>query len=443
MDTHFEQNLPRSPARPELSLPGEDEQISTLHAEPKDRLGAPHTGPVEGPATEAASQPDIAIPPVEAAKPVSKRRSTLMTSVALGVTLAAAGGVFLISPYNHIVPLNLAGLQGNRPVQPGATQQIAIPAPIAPAANLARAAAPQVPPAPNRPVASPQPRADELQEIVNLRRGSPVREAPPGDKPADDRQAATPVTVPALVANVEASSAQPPVSTAPAAMPVVTPAPALPSVPLAVPAPPTIITPAPTNPAVVAATLQAAPMSTPQQVDVLNVVTELGTLVRNQRAENAQLRDDVQQMRERLDTQLSDYARRLALAEARGAINAAMGVGGPASPTITNASAVTPASITVMAPMPPGVGTAPRYPRATPVLAASSIPPAAQDAPRRYRVQAASPGLAMLAEVDRTGDAGNLLQVSIGDDVPGYGKVRSIAQQGAAWVLTAERGTIR
>jgi hypothetical protein len=58
-------------------------------------------------------------------------------------------------------------------------------------------------------------------------------------------------------------------------------------------------------------------------------------------------------------------------------------------------------------------------------------------------VQAASPGLAMLAEVDRTGDVGNLLQVSIGDEVPGYGKVKSIAQQGAAWVLTAERGTIR
>jgi len=51
--------------------------------------------------------------------------------------------------------------------------------------------------------------------------------------------------------------------------------------------------------------------------------------------------------------------------------------------------------------------------------------------------------MAMLAELDRTGDVGNLLQVSIGDDVPGFGKVKSIAQQGAAWVLTAEHGTIR
>ena len=44
MDTHFEQTLPRSPARPELSLPDEHEQISTLHAEPKDRLGASQIG---------------------------------------------------------------------------------------------------------------------------------------------------------------------------------------------------------------------------------------------------------------------------------------------------------------------------------------------------------------------------------------------------------------
>lgn len=192
---------------------------------------------------------------------------------------------------------------------------------------------------------------------------------------------------------------------------------------------------------VTAATLQAAPLSTPQQVEVLNLVTELGVLLRNQRTENAQLRADVQQMRERLDTQLGEYDRRLALAEARGAISAAMGAGAPPAPTPAPAVPVT-LTVTTSAPLAATAtargqhGTAPVPGMA--VAAATSL-----DAPRRYRVQAASPGLAMLAEVDRTGDAGNLLQVSIGDDVPGYGKVKSIAQQGAAWVLTAERGTIR
>ncbi|MGI4946897.1 MAG: hypothetical protein ACRYHQ_41135 [Janthinobacterium lividum] len=456
MDTHFEQNLPRSPARPELSLPGENEQIYTLHAEPKDRIGTPHVSDDAGvsepkaaqdaaaksaiEANAAAPAPD-AVAPEPAVKTANKRRSSLMTSAAVGVTLMAAAGVFLISPYNHIIPLNLAALQGNRTVPPGATQSIAIPAPIAASANLARAPSPQPTPAPNRPIVSSRPRADEMREIVNLRPGSSTREAPPSDKPAEDRQATAPVPPPVAVANIEAPVAQPPITTQVPAAPVVSPAPVLQPVPMPTPARPTVTAPAPTDPVVVAATLQASPMSTPQQVDVLNVVTELGTLLRNQRAENAQLREDVQQMRERLDTQLNDYARRLSLAEARGAINAAMGAGTPSANT---SPGLMPASITVMAPISSPVS-ALRGSRAAvpPVLAASPAPVAAQDAPRRYRVQAASPGLAMLAEVDRTGDAGNLLQVSIGDDVPGYGKVKSIAQQGAAWVLTAERGTIR
>ena len=454
MDTHFEQNLSRSPARPELSLPGEDEQISTIHVDPKDRPGAPPAGGDAAindpkPAQDAAAQP-AAEPVATAAAPVtkrvSKRRSSLMTSAAIGVTLVAAAGVFLISPYNHIIPLNLAALQGNRPAQPGATQHIAIPAPVAPAANLARAPAPHPTPAPNRPAASSQPRTEEMREIVGLRSGSSTREASAADKPSDDRQATTPAAPSAPAASVDAPPTQPPVTAPPPATPVLAPAPVGQPAPVtqppsvSTPPRPTVTAPAPTDPMVVAATLQAAPMSTAQQVEVLNVVTELGTLLRNQRAENTQLREDVQQMRERLDTQLNDYARRLALAEARGAVSAAMGAG---TPTVGTPTAVTPTSITVMATMPPAPGPALRGTRTVAVPPTPAAPAAAQEAPRRYRVQAASPGLAMLAEVDRTGDAGNLLQVSIGDDVPGYGKVKSIAQQGAAWVLTAERGTIR
>ena len=446
MDTHFEQHLPRSP-RPELSLPGEHEQISTLHAEPKDRLGAPQTvsdtndddhEAGEKPAPTAASALNATVAE-NAATPASKRRGTLMTSAAIGVTLVAAAGVILISPYNKVLPLNLAGLMGTPPAQPGSTQHIAIPAPIAPAAKLARAPTPHVPPAPSRPVASQQPHADDLQEIVNLRPGSSTPETLSVDKPAKARQPAATVAPSASAAMNEASPAQPLVATAPLATSVVTPASVVQPVTTATPPPPTV-TP-PTDPVVVATVLQAAPMSTTQQVDVLNVVTELGTLLRNQRAENVQLREDLQQMRERLDTQLNDYARRLSLAEARGAISAAMGAGGPTA----NAPATgTPASITVFAPIPPAAVMAARTAKAAVLIpSASPLPASVQETPRRYRVQAASPGLAMLAEVDRTGDAGNLLQVSIGDDVPGFGKVKSIAQQGAAWVLTAERGTIR
>ncbi len=61
---------------------------------------------------------------------------------------------------------------------------------------------------------------------------------------------------------------------------------------------------------------------------------------------------------------------------------------------------------------------------------------------RRYHVQAASPGLALLAQVDRGGGEGAQLQVVVGDTIPGYGRVKSIAQRGTRWVVMTEHGAI-
>jgi hypothetical protein len=66
---------------------------------------------------------------------------------------------------------------------------------------------------------------------------------------------------------------------------------------------------------------------------------------------------------------------------------------------------------------------------------------APQDA-RRYRVQAASPGLALLAEVARGGGDGAQIQVTVGDVIPGWGKVKSVAQRGMSWVVSTEHGVI-
>jgi hypothetical protein len=49
----------------------------------------------------------------------------------------------------------------------------------------------------------------------------------------------------------------------------------------------------------------------------------------------------------------------------------------------------------------------------------------------------------MLSEVDNTGESGTQLQVAVGDQVPGYGRITAIAQQGATWVVRAERGSIQ
>jgi hypothetical protein len=63
------------------------------------------------------------------------------------------------------------------------------------------------------------------------------------------------------------------------------------------------------------------------------------------------------------------------------------------------------------------------------------------DQKRSYRIQAASPGLAMLSAIDG-GPDDRPLEVAIGTDLPGYGKVRSIEQHGQAWVVKADRGSI-
>ena len=63
------------------------------------------------------------------------------------------------------------------------------------------------------------------------------------------------------------------------------------------------------------------------------------------------------------------------------------------------------------------------------------------DQKRNYRIQAASPGLAMLSAIDG-GPDDRPLEVAIGTDLPGYGKVLSIEQHGQAWVVKADRGSI-
>jgi len=64
-------------------------------------------------------------------------------------------------------------------------------------------------------------------------------------------------------------------------------------------------------------------------------------------------------------------------------------------------------------------------------------------APPRYRVQAASPGLAMLADMDRSGEESKPIQVSVGGQLPGFGRVIKISQHGTSWVVQTEKGAIQ
>ncbi|MGH7122152.1 MAG: hypothetical protein ACREFP_24680 [Acetobacteraceae bacterium] len=167
-------------------------------------------------------------------------------------------------------------------------------------------------------------------------------------------------------------------------------------------------------------------MTPVEQVKVLEVVAQIAAMVRAERTAVADLQAEVGNLSTGTSAKLVDFERRLALVEAESGIAAAAAAGRPASPL---ASIVSPAA----AP--------PRPPRVAVTRAGSA---ASSSAPRvRYRLQAASPGLAMLAEIDKSGGEGAQLQVQIGDTVPGYGRVISVAQHGTAWVVTTEHGTIR
>ena len=179
------------------------------------------------------------------------------------------------------------------------------------------------------------------------------------------------------------------------------------------------------------AELRAAPMTPAQQIEVLNLVAKLGVVVRDMRAENAGLKSRVESTADRFDAAVTDFDRRLALAEAKGAVNAAMG----AAPAPT-APAADPAVSNPARPAHAGISGGSGVQIIPP---SNSAAPSGSAAPR-YRVSAASPGLAMLSLLDRSGGEGSQLQVAVGDQVPGYGRVTAIQQRGSAWIVQTDKG---
>lgn len=160
-------------------------------------------------------------------------------------------------------------------------------------------------------------------------------------------------------------------------------------------------------------------MTGEEQLSVIHLVTQLGVLVRDQRTEIANLRGQIAEVSGKVNTQLMDFDRRLSIAEAKGAIDAAMGAGETAS---TRAAA---------APPPPAPA-----PAVKKVAAPAPLVRNVSD----YRIQAASPGLAMLST---TLDGGSSVQVAVGDEVPGIGHVQAILQNGTIWEVKTDHGVIR
>jgi hypothetical protein len=207
------------------------------------------------------------------------------------------------------------------------------------------------------------------------------------------------------------------------------------------------------DPVKTAGELRPAPLAPQEQVQVLELVTQIAAMVRDLRAQDAQLRVDFGKAAAENAARIGDFERRLALAEARHAVSAARDAGEspPAFPTEQTPGHFVPgveahgagssSATSVPAPPPPPSSVAAVPVRLT--RAETAVGRRDQDAIKRYRVQAASPGLALLAEIDRGGGDGAQRQVLVGDTIPGYGRIKAIGQRGTAWVVETEHGNIQ
>jgi hypothetical protein len=448
--------------------------------------GEPDPDALGGDASGGVGEP-LAGAPVSA-KP-KKRRLVLLAGVAAAGLVAAAGGAIVLSPYNHVIPVP------NHVT--AAVRQVAIEHPLALSARLT--GAPERPSSIVVPPYQPKSRDQDLKEILGMRGGvtnlpsarppavSPApatavqraalppradlppaafvphepgavpAEAGPNPAPPADRQvpAGNDIT-PAVMAAVAGDAAPQPTpapgqhaepqnatlaSPSPPAGPPV-PAPTQPAGPVA-PSPPAgapaAALPAapspPTNQADAVQTalhLRAAPMSDEDQIRVLELVTQIAAMAKDLKQQNAALRADFAKTKADDQARLADFARRIDLVEAGNAVAGANGAeapsvppgppaAGPATTVVRQAAAMNPVMIT----------------RVDTALGSGEAPGLT-----RYRVQAASPGLALLTEMARGGGDGAQIQVTVGDTIPGWGKVKSVAQRGTSWVVNTEHGVI-
>jgi hypothetical protein len=156
------------------------------------------------------------------------------------------------------------------------------------------------------------------------------------------------------------------------------------------------------------------------ETHTLEKIAELGALMTRLTGQVKDLQDKVQTLSTGAEEKFADLTRRVALGEANRAVASAENAGsaGLAGPAQAKG---------------PADGSEAQEGTRTKVAAA--------EVKRNYRIQAASPGLAMLTAVDGSPDD-RPVEVAIGTELPGYGRVLSIEQHGQAWVVKADRGSI-
>jgi hypothetical protein len=154
--------------------------------------------------------------------------------------------------------------------------------------------------------------------------------------------------------------------------------------------------------------LVAGPMTPKSEIPVLSLVSQLGVLVAQLRDQNLALTQQVAAMRTTMNRRLDSFGRTLNLDQAKSAL----------------ALAVQPAE-------------APRAAIHPHIFQSHSTVPAGQISALSYRIEAATPGVAILSHDGHTDE------VSVGDAVPGVGRVLAVTEDGTTWVVRTTHGVIR
>ena len=449
-----------------------------------ERIGAPLGSPIRlpgrrgtlphledhdlGPSREATTEAETygsATPghreKLVATTPARSRRTGLLSTVAVLVMLAGFGGVAWAERQGvlqlPLPPQVVTLLRTGLPISSQLAGEVGIkPArvPTSPPAN-----------AQHNPDQSVQ-AARQQAEFAALKSGDAVPEvgvsandrpttppistpAPPAVQPAS--VLAVPASSPAVVAlplaatetaassnPVPAPTAQPVIPPTPATAASLTPAitvpnaavPGVTTAPAAAPTPPPVPVPAPKplDPVQTASELQAAPFSTKQQVDMVGLVRELGAQLKESRLTVSQMQATVADLKEQLETRMTEFDGRLGLAEA-GTVLAQSAKAALAQP-IKTAAAV---------PARPSVASRQSAPAAQ---AAPPVSPASRSV-KDFRVQGASPSLAVLNILVAGPGEAPVLYVALGDQVPGIGRIKSIYQRGTTWVVQTDAGLIQ
>ncbi|MGC9271865.1 hypothetical protein [Acidiphilium sp.] len=162
------------------------------------------------------------------------------------------------------------------------------------------------------------------------------------------------------------------------------------------------------HPVQTATHLVAGPLTPKSEIPVLSLVSQLGVLVAQLRDENEALAHQVATLQATTTRRLDTFSRTLNLDQAKSAL----------------ALAVQPAQ-------------APRAAIHPHIFQSHSTVPVGKISASSYKIVASSPGVAIISRDGRTEE------VSVGDVVPGVGRVLAVTQDGTTWVVDTTHGVIR